>query len=64
MIPLKSIENIIRNYETLEKELSSKEIVKKDIVNKSKEYSNIGEIIDHARSYLSFEKEKNECFRY
>ena len=60
MIPLDKISKIVTKYETLEKELSSADISKKDFVKKSKEYSNIGEIINQARSYLSFDKEKNE----
>jgi len=60
MIPLKKIESIINSYETLEKELASSKIDKNDFVQKSKEYSVIGEIINAARDYFSFEKEKNE----
>jgi len=47
-------------YKTLEKELASGDINKKDFVKKSKEYSNIGEVINEARGYINFEKEKNE----
>ena len=60
MIPLDKITKIVNKYESLEKELASGDISKKDFVKKSKEYSNIGEIINQARSYLSFDKEKNE----
>ena len=60
MIPLDKIGKIVTKHETLEKELASGDISKKDFVKKSKEYSNIGEIINQARSYLSFDKEKNE----
>ena len=60
MIPLQKVQSIIDTYETLEKELSSSNIDKKDFVKKSKEYSNIGEIIDQARGYLNFEKEKED----
>ena len=59
MIPLDKIKKIVSKYETLEKELASGEISKKDFVKKSKEYSSIGEIIDQARSYLVFDHEKN-----
>ena len=45
MIPVEKIELIINTYETLEKELASVSIDKKDFVKKSKEYSRIGEII-------------------
>ena len=60
MIPLEKVEKIIKTYETLEKELASGDIDKKDIVKKSKEYSSIGEVINQARGYLDFEKEKEE----
>ena len=60
MIPLEKVKQIVKNYETLEKELASGNIDKKDIVKKSKEYSSIGEIINVARDYVGFEKEKNE----
>ena len=60
MIPIEKVKLIVSSYETLEKELSSGNIDKKDFVKKSKEYSNIGEIINVARGYISFEKEKKE----
>ena len=58
MIPIAKVKLIVDTYKTLEKELASGNIDKKDFVKKSKEYSSIGEIIDQAKSYLSFEKEK------
>ena len=60
MIPLDKIKKIVIKYETLEKELASGNISKNDFVKKSKEYSSIGEIIDQAKDYLRFDKEKNE----
>ena len=60
MIPLGKVKLIVDTYKKLEKELSSSNIDKKDFVKKSKEYSNIGEIIDQARGYLNFEKEKED----
>ncbi len=60
MIPIEKVKIIIHTYETLEKELASGEIDKKEFVKKSKEYSSIGEVINEARGYVSFEKEKNE----
>ena len=60
MIPIQKVKSIVDTYETLEKELASGNIDKKDIVKKSKEYSSIGEIITEARNYLNFEKEKLE----
>ena len=60
MIPLEKVQLIVKKYKTLEKELSSSNIDKKDFVTKSKEYSSIGNIINEARSYISFQKEKEE----
>jgi len=60
MIPLDKVKKIIETYKNLEDELASGSINKKDLVNKSKEYSSIGEIIKEARGYISFEKEKKE----
>jgi len=60
MIPIAKVKSIVDTYKTLEKELASGNIDKKDFVKKSKEYSSIGEVIDQAKGYLSFEKEKIE----
>ncbi len=60
MIPLEKVQLIVKKYETLEKELASGNINKKDFVKKSKEYSSIGNVINEARSYISFKKEKEE----
>ena len=58
MIPVAKIKLVVDTYKTLEKELASANLSKEDFVKKSKEYSSIGEIIDQAKGYLSFEKEK------
>ena len=60
MIPLEKVKQIVSTYEALETELASSDIGKKDFVKKSKEYSAIGGIIDEAKGYLDFEKEKLE----
>ena len=60
MIPLEKVKQIVSTYETLEKELASGDIKKKDFAQKSKGYSSIREGINQARSYLGFEKEKTE----
>jgi len=60
MIPLDKVQKLKINYENLEKELASGNLEKKDFVKKSKEYSNLNEIINEAKGYLAFEKEKNE----
>ena len=63
MIPVEKIKSIINTYENLEKELSSREIDKKDFVKKSKEYSSIGEIVNEARDYIKIQKEKEELVK-
>ena len=60
MIPTKKVEQLVDKYQSLEKELSSGNIDKKDFAIKSKEYSSLGEIIQCAREYLNFENQKKE----
>jgi len=60
MIPLAKVKLIINKYEVLEKELASGKIDKKDFVKKSKEYSSIGEVIQEAKAYINFQKEKED----
>ncbi len=60
MIPLKTVEELIAKHSTLEKDLSSGDVDKKLFAEKSKEYSDLNEIIDDAKRYVSFEKDKTE----
>ena len=60
MIPTKTIDELIIKHANLEKDLSSGEIDKKLFAEKSKEYSDINEIIDIAKKYISFENDKKE----
>ena len=60
MIPIEKVKSIVKTYKSLEKELSFESVDKKDFVNKSKEYSSIGEVINEAKGYIRFEKEKEE----
>jgi peptide chain release factor 1 len=60
MIPVEKVKLIVNTYENLEKELASSNIDKKVFVKKSKEYSSIGEVINEAKGYIGFEKEKKE----
>ncbi len=60
MIPQKTIEELIEKHSLLEKDLSSGEIDKKNFAEKSKEYSDLNTIINDAKNYISFEKEKIE----
>ena len=60
MIPLKNIEELINKHSMLEKDLSSGTVEKKLFAEKSKEYSDLNEIINNAKKYISFEKDKSE----
>ncbi len=60
MIPEKTIEELINKHSILEKDLSSGAIDKKKFAEKSKEYSDLNEIVDDAKRYISFEKDKKE----
>ena len=60
MIPDKTINDLITKHANLERELSSGDVDKKFFAEKSKEYSDLNEIIEDAKKYLSFEKDKKE----
>ena len=60
MIPIKTIKDLISKHFVLEKELSSSEIDKKLFADKSKEYSDLNEIIEDAKKYAEYENEKME----
>jgi len=60
MIPQKTIQELINKHSILEKDLSTGKIDKKMFAEKSKEYSDLNEIIEDAKKYISFEKDKIE----
>ena len=60
MIPKKTIEELINKHLILEKDLSSGKVDKKSFAEKSKEYSDLNEVIENARKYLLFETDKKE----
>ena len=60
MIPQKTVEELISKHSLLEKDLSSGNLDKKLFAEKSKEYSDLNEIINDAKKYITFEKNKNE----
>ena len=64
MVPLEKVKDIITKYNTLEKELSSGNIDPKLFAKKSKEYSNLGNIIGAAKEYVNFENEKKDLDQY
>ena len=51
MVPINKVKEIIERHDALEKELSSQNIDPKLFAKKSKEYSNLGEIISIAKIY-------------
>ena len=60
MVPISKVENIILKHAQLEKELSSGDIDKKKFAEKSKEYSDLNDIINEAVAYRNFEKSKKD----
>ena len=54
MIPLQKVKDIILKHDALEKDLSSADIEPRLLAKKSKEYSNLGNIISIAREYVNF----------
>ena len=60
MIPQKTVEELINKHSVLEKDLSSSDMDKKLFAEKSKEYSDLNEIVENAKKYISFEKDKIE----
>ena len=60
MIPIEKVQDIIARHDNLEKELSSGNVYPKNFARKSKEYSNLGNIITIARDYLKFDIEKKD----
>ena len=60
MIPLEKVKSIIEKHSKLEIELSSTNIDKKKFAEMSKEYSDLNEIIDDAKFFISFDFEKKE----
>ncbi|MBD1145329.1 peptide chain release factor 1 [Pelagibacterales bacterium SAG-MED34] len=60
MVPLTKVQELIAKHSKLEKELSSQEIDKKSFAEKSKEYSDLNDIIKEAVSYFNFQKNKIE----
>ena len=60
MIPQKKIEELISKHSSLEKELSSGTVDKNIFAEKSKEYSDLNEIVKDAKMYIGFDKNKVE----
>ena len=60
MIPIKTVKELIEKHSSLEKELSSGQIDKKLFAEKSKEYSDVNEVIDIAKKFINFKSDKKE----
>ena len=51
MIPLEKVRSLVAKYEKLEKELSTGTIDTKTFAQKSKEYSDLGNVIEFAEKH-------------
>ena len=60
MIPIDKVKDLISKHKTIEQELSSGNLDKKNFAYKSKEYSELDEIISEAKKFVSFENSKKE----
>jgi len=60
MIPLNKVKDLISRHVLLEAELSSGKIDKKKFAEKSKEYSDLNNIVIEAKAYSNYENEKIE----
>ena len=64
MIPLEKVRTLVIKHDDLEKELSTGTIDPKTFAQKSKEYSELGNIVSYAREYLKFENDQKEFLIY
>ena len=60
MIPLDKVKDLVTKHDSLEKELSTGSIDPKTFAQKSKEYSDLGNIIIFAREYLKFDQDQKD----
>ena len=60
MIPIEKVKGIVVKHDNLEKELSSGKTDPKLFAKKSKEYSNLGDIISCAREFIKFDSERQD----
>ena len=60
MIPVEKVKKIIERFILLEKELSTGKLEPKILAKKSKEYSDLKNIVPYAKEYISFEKNKKD----
>ena len=60
MLHQEKIRNLIDRHLELEKKLASGNIDKKKFAEISKEYSDLNDIIKHAKEYLNYQKDKDD----
>ena len=60
MIPIEKVKLLLTKHQDIEKELSSGKLDANNFKDKSKEYSELNEIVPYASKYLNFEKEKKD----
>jgi peptide chain release factor 1 len=60
MIPLEKIQALVVRHDGLEKELSTGTVDTKTFAKKSKEYSELGNIVVYAREYLKFDGDQKD----
>tara|TARA_B100000945_G_scaffold249510_1_gene206082 strand:+ start:210 stop:1283 length:1074 start_codon:yes stop_codon:yes gene_type:complete len=60
MIPTDKVKKVIDRYISLEKELSTGKVEPKFLAKKSKEYSELKNIVPLAKDYINFEKNKKD----
>ncbi len=60
MIPKDKVQSLIEKHKDIEIELSSGSINSKDFKSKSKEYSDLNEIVPYAKKFLNYELEKKD----
>ena len=60
MIPKDKVEQIIAKHKLIEIELSGGKVDPKSFAKKSKEYSELGSIINTAKKYINFDKSKKD----
>ena len=63
MIPKEKVQEIIAKHNSIEKELSSGNLDPKLYVKKSKEYSDLKNIIKFAEEYMNFDKKEKDLYQ-
>ena len=63
MIPKEKVQEIIAKYNNIEKELSSGNLDPKLYAKKSKEYSDLKNIIKFAEEYMNFDKKERDLYQ-